>query len=172
VPGTSLSGVRKLLGYASALLSNATPGQLTQQWAWTTFRQAQEAAGTTVTGVSASDMSKMISWVNRTLRARTAFTAADGTAMIDSSMIAPYATYTLSPGVALSPTNAIQAQVEITVTGERTLLYYWQELTVTGMTKDEVLQALEAGIANLQATTPTTYGSSVVSISTVTIFSI
>ncbi|MHB1853467.1 MAG: hypothetical protein ACYCSJ_01385 [Acidimicrobiales bacterium] len=172
MPGTTLSGVRKLLGYASALLSNAVRGQLTQQWAWTTFRAAQAAAGTEVTGVSASDMSKMIAWVNRTTQARTAFAAADGQAVIDQSMIAPYATYVLSPGVALSPNNAIQAQVEITVTGERTLLYYWQEATVTSMTKQEVMAMLEAGIANLQATTPTTYGSSVISVTTVTIFAI
>jgi predicted 2-oxoglutarate/Fe(II)-dependent dioxygenase YbiX len=172
VPGTSLSGVRKLLGYASALLSNAVQGQLTQAWAWATFRQAQEAAGTTVTGVSASDMSKMISWVNKTLQARTRFASAATTAEIDSSMIAPYATYVLSPGVALSPHNAIQAQVEVTVTGERTVIPFWTEMTVTGMTKDQVLTALDAAIANLQATTPTTYGSRVLSVTTVTIFSI
>lgn len=172
MPGTTLSGVRKLLGYASSLLSSAVRGQLTQQWAWDTFRAAQAAAGTEVTGVSASDMSRLISWTNQTLQAREGFAGADGTAIVDATMIAPYATYILSPGVALSPNHAIQAQVEITVTGERTLLYYWQELTVTGMTKDAILAQLEAGIANLQATTPTTYGSSVVSISTVTIFSI
>lgn len=170
MPRTSLSGVRKLLGYASALLGSAVRGSLTQQWAWTTFRAAQEAAGTEVTGVSASDMSRLISWTNQTLSARDAFTTAEGSAVVDDSMIAPYATYLLSPGVSLSPNNAIQAQVEITVTGERTLLYFWQEATVEGLTKTQVLALLDAGIADLQATTPTTYGSSVLSVSTVTIF--
>lgn len=170
---TPLSGVRKLLGYASSLLGAATRGQLTQQWAWSTFRQAQEAAGETVTGVSASDMSRLIGWVNQSLTARDNFAAADTTAVIDASMTAPYATYVLSPTVAASPKRAVSAQVITTTTGEQTVLYYWSEITVsTGLTKAALLAQLDAGVANLQATTPTTYGASVVGVATVTIYRI
>lgn len=170
MPSTSLSGVRKLLGYASALLSSAVRGQLTQQWAWTTFRAAQDAAGVTVTGVSASDMSKLISWTNQTLTARDNFAAADATSVMQDAWTAPYATYVLSPATAESPNFALSAQVEVTIAGETTLIYYWSEATVIGLTKEQILALLTQGIATLQATTPTTYGSSVLSVTTVTIF--
>lgn len=170
---TPLSGVRKLLGFASALLGNATRGSLTQSWAWATFRAAAEAAGAEVTGVSASDMSRLIGWVNQSLTARDNFAAMRGTQTVGADAIAPYATYMLSSSVAVSPKFALTTNIEVTITGESTTVRYWQELTgVTSMTKDALLSLITAGIATMQAATPTTYGASVVSVTDVTIYRI
>jgi hypothetical protein len=170
---TPLSGVRKLLGYASALLGSAVRGQLTQAWAWDTFKAAQQAAGETVTGVSASDMSRLIGWVNQSLTARDNLIAADTTAVIDSTMVAPYATYVLSPTVAASPKRAVSAQVVTTATGEQTIMYYWAEITAAeGLTKGALLDLVNAGVAARQAATPTTYGQSALPAMTVTVYRI
>ncbi len=172
--GTGVSGIRKLLGFASALLSSGVRGMLTQQWAWTTFRAAQAAAGVEVTGVSASDMSRMIGWVNTSLAARDNFANAPGTAIIDSSMIAPYATYLLSPGTAESPRTAVQMTFQTTQTGELVTEVRWMEFPVTGMTKDALLALITEAVTTQTPSiaytlTPTT---SVTDIVTLQIFRI
>lgn len=174
MPSTSLSGVRKLLGYASALFGSATRGQLTQTWAWNTFRAAQTAAGETVTGVSASDMSKMISWVNKATSARDSFALAPGTATITDSMISPYATYVLSPGVAESPRTAVQLTFRYTSTGELVTEIRWMELPVTGLTKDALLTLITQALTTKTAEVAYTLGPTVTvdTVVTLTIFRI
>lgn len=155
MPRTSLSGVRKLLGYASSLLSSGVRGNLTQTWAWKTFRAAQAAAGQVIEGVSGSDMSRLIGWVNKGLTARDNFAAADLTSIVDSSMIAPYATYLLSPGVALSPRTAITAKLQVTTTGVVTTVDFWLEADVSGLSKEQVLALVETSVTQAKLQTPT-----------------
>lgn len=174
MPTATTSGIRKLLGYASALLSTAVRGQLTQAWAWATFRQAQTAAGEQVTGVSASDMSRMLGWVNQSTRARDNFAAAPGTQVITESMIAPYATYLLSPGVAESPRTAIQLTFQYTTTGELAQEVRWMELPVTGLTKDALLTLITTALTSRTPSVSYTLGPtvSVTTIVTLTIYRI
>lgn len=170
MPGQS--AIRTLLGYASALLASGVRGQLTQAWAWDTFRSAQAAAGETVSGVSGSDMAQLIGWVNRSLTARENLAGAGPTQLIDATMITNYATYLLSPGSAASPKYAITANLTITGPTGPEQTPFWLEATPIGLTAGQMGQLVGEAADNWLNSSPTTYSGTISGVGTVTIFRI